>query len=295
MKAHVADWQTRVYCVRIVPEGAPPVRIAGYPIPLIMGNGAEYLTENGYEFSGLGSESGLAAASVDLEGILSAGAISRADLTSGVYDNARVYLFATSWAAPIEDEEPLSLMFWGKTTITDDNSYKAELMGLIDLLSQETARTYGNMCDYTFLDRSLDGTVLRSFRSRCTGPRAAPDGPVFENLLVTGTATAVASQYVFTDAARTEPDDYFGNGAIRFLTGLNAGLKPLEIKSYAAGVIEVHEAFSYLAQVGDQYEMLPGCRKRLTEDCAGKWGNGKNFGGFDDVPTPSQYTQVGRN
>ena len=295
MKAHVADWQTRIHCIRIEPTNGIALRFAGYPVKIVMSNGAQYITENGYEFSGLGSENSLAAASVDLEGILSSGAISRADLSSGVYDNARVYLFATSWAAPVEDEEPLALLFWGKTTITEDRSYKAELMGLIDVLSQETSRSYGNMCGYTLFDRSLDGTVISAHRSRCAGPRAAPDGPSFSLRKVVGAVTAAESQYVVFDSTRTEPDDYFGNGAIRFTTGLNSGLKPLEIKSYSAGRIEVHEAFSYAPAIGDQYEMLPGCRKRLLEDCIGKWGNGKNFGAFPDVPTPSQYSQVGRN
>lgn len=295
MKAHVADWQTRIYCIRIVPLSGAVLRFADYPIAIAMSNGSIYITENGYEFSGFTSENSLAAASLDLEGILSSGAISRADVTSGVYDNASVYLFATSWANPIEDEEPLAKMFWGKTTLTEDRSYKAELMGLIDVLSQEPSRTYGNMCDYTLFDQSLDGTMVRPSKSRCSGPRSAPDGPLMADHIVTGSTTTVESQYVVFDAARTEADDYFGNGAIRFITGQNAFLKPLEIKSYSAGRIEVHEAFSYLPVIGDQYEMIPGCRKRLAEDCIAKWDNAKNHGAFPDVPTPSQYSEVGRN
>lgn len=295
MKPHVADWRTRIHCIRIEPVDGRVLRFAEYPAPIVMSNGETYITENGYEFSGLGSENSMAAASVDLEGILSTGAITRADLTSGVYDNARVYLFATSWATPVEDEEPLALLFWGKTTITEDRSYKAELMGLIDVLSQETSRSYGNMCAYTLFDQSLDGAMISPKRSRCSGPPSAPDGPLLEPHKVTSTATSIGSQYVVHDAVRTEPDDYFGNGAIRFITGHNAGLKPLEIKSYSAGRIEVHEAFSYLPEIGDQYEMIPGCRKRLEEDCVGKWSNAKNFGAFPDIPTPSQYSQVGRN
>jgi uncharacterized phage protein (TIGR02218 family) len=111
---------------------------------------------------------------------------------------------------------------------------------------------------------------------------------------VAGAITAVGSQYSVTDSARSEPADYFSYGAIRFLTGPNAGLKAQEIKKYSGGVVQVHEAFFYMPQVGDQYEMIPGCRKRLAEDCVAKWGNGKNFGGQAHVPAPSVYSQVGR-
>ena len=294
MKADVADYATRVYCVRIVPSGAAPtVRLAGHPVDLAMSNGQVYLTESGYEFSGLSASSTFASSSIDLNGILQMGAIDRDDLMAGVYDNARLYLFATSWANPVEDEEPCGLYFFGKVQI-DDERYGVQLMGAIDVLSQSTGRTYSPTCPWTLFDQTLDGHVLPAHQSRCTGPRAAPDGPTLSAFKVTGTVTAVASQYVIGDSGRSEPADYFAYGAIRFITGANAGLKAQEIKKFGAGIVEVHEAFFYMPQVGDQYEMIPGCRKRLEEDCVAKWGNGPNFGGQRHVPAPSVYSQVGR-
>jgi hypothetical protein len=50
--------------------------------------------------------------------------------------------------------------------------------------------------------------------------------------------------------------------------------------------------------VGDAYEMVRGCRKRLA-DCKSRWNgtalfnNVVNFGGFPNVPTASQYGQIG--
>ncbi|MCY1464366.1 hypothetical protein D9M71_823820 [compost metagenome] len=81
---------------------------------------------------------------------------------------------------------------------------------------------------------------------------------------------------------------------VRFLTGPNAGLKPLQIKAHAAGgVVQTQEPFFYLPQVGDSYEMIPGCHKRL-EDCKNKFGNGINFRGHPHVPAPTQYGEIGR-
>ncbi|MDT4848284.1 hypothetical protein FQZ97_823710 [compost metagenome] len=296
MKAHVADWRTRVYCVRIEPANdAPIVRLAGYPVDLVTSNGEVYLTESGYEFSGLGSTSTFASSSVDLKGILQQGAIARDDLMAGIYDNARVKLFATSWAAPIEDEEPLGECFWGKVDTTDDQ-YSVQLMGKVDVLSQSTGRSYSATCPWTLFDETLDGIILPAHASRCTGPRANPDGPLLADFKVTGTITSVTDQYYIADSARTEADDYFGAGAIRFTTGPNAGLRPVEVKTYtqAGGIIFTQEAFFYLPQVGDQYEMIPGCRKR-KEDCVGKWANARNTGAHWDVPAPTQYSQRGRN
>jgi hypothetical protein len=67
---------------------------------------------------------------------------------------------------------------------------------------------------------------------------------------VTGTLTSVSSASVFTDSARAEAADTFGAGTIQFTSGLNSGLKPLEIKSFASGVITTFEPFYYLPVMG---------------------------------------------
>ena len=294
MKPVVADYKTRVICLRIVPTSGTVVRLTDYPSDLAMSNSEIYRTEHGYDFTGYDSTATFASSSVDLSGILSSGAISRADLDSGVYDNARVYLFATSWGAPIEDEEPLAMLFFGAVSTTDDR-YTVQLMGAIDVLSQSVGKTYSASCQNVLFDQTVDGTMLPVSQSRCTGPRSAPDGPVMADYIVSGTLTSVTDQYSFSDSARAEVDDYFAYGSIRFTSGLNAGLKPKEIKIYTlGGAITLHEALAYLPAVGDAYEMIPGCRKRMTEDCFGKFGNGKNFGGQPNVPVPSVAGEVGR-
>jgi hypothetical protein len=116
---------------------------------------------------------------------------------------------------------------------------------------------------------------------------------------VTGTLTSVTSASVFTSAARTEPADTFGAGTIKFTSGPNAGLKALEIKSFAGGVITTFEPFYYLPVAGNSYSMVRGCRKRLA-DCQARWNgsatysNVANFGGFPWIPTGSTYAQIGQ-
>lgn len=294
MKSTVADYESIVHCVRIEPANDSPfIRLAGYPTDIIMSNGEVYKTESGYEFSGYGSTSTFASSSIDLAGILQMGAISQDALASGLYDNARVYLFATSWADPVEDEEPMALMFWGKVEVVDER-YTVQLMGAIDVLSQSTGRTYAATCSNALFDETLDGNVLPWTQSKCTGPRSAPDGPLLADYKVTGALTSVTDQYSFTDSARGEAADWFAYGFIRFTTGANVGLKPVQIKSYTVGgAIVLHEAMFYMPEVGDEYEMIPGCRKD-ADTCKNKYGNKINFAGQDHVPAPSVYSQIGR-
>ncbi len=293
MKSHVADWKTRVYCARIEAENGTVVRLSAYPTDLVMSNGTVYSTESGYEFSGMDATDSMSPSSVDLAGILDHG-ITREQLVTGVFDNARCYVFATSWKAPIEDEEPIGLLTLGKTTLMD-NAYKAEMMGIEDALNQTVGSVFSAQCPYTLFDQTLDGRVIASTMSRCTGPRSAPDGPNINTYKVSGTVTGVTNQYTFTDTARTEANDWFTAGQVMFVTGANAGLNPIQIKqSTSAGVITMHEPFPHAIATTDQYVMIPGCRKRRTEDCVAKFANGKNFGGQPDMPTASQSGAVGR-
>ncbi|QIE86801.1 DUF2163 domain-containing protein [Pseudomonas nitroreducens] len=293
MKSHVADWKKRVYCARIEAENGTVVRLAAYPTDLTMSNGEVYPSEAGYEFSGLDATDTMSPSSVDLTGIMNNG-ISREQLVTGVFDNARCYVFATSWKTPVEDEEPLGLMILGKTELNDE-SYKTEMMGIVDALNQTVGSSYTPQCPYTLFDQTVDGRIIASTRSRCTGPASAPDGPNINTYKVSGAVTGVTNQYTFTDTSRTEADDWFTAGQVMFTTGANAGLKPIQIKqSTSTGVITTHEPFPRAIALTDQYVMIPGCRKRRTEDCVEKFNNGKNFGGQPDMPTASQSGAVGR-
>ena len=293
MKPHVADYKSRSYCARIVATNGTVVRVSDQPLPLRMSNGSIYAANSGYEFSGIDMTADMSPPSVDLGGILDHG-ITRAQLDSGLFDNARCFLFATSFLAPLEDEEPIGLLLLGKVEF-GDSTYKAEIMGLEDALNQNVGDKVTAQCQSVLFDRSLGGQLIAYSRSQCTGPRSAPDGPNIADYLVTGTITAVSSQYQFQDSSRSEADDWFGEGEIRFLTGQNVGQGAKRIKTYTAGGwIVTHEPFFYPVQPSDQYEMIPGCRKRLMEDCVGKYDNAINMKAMPHTPTASQVGQVGR-
>lgn len=276
MKSTVADYRTRVLCLRIVPIAGSPIYLTDHPRDLVM-SGHTYLSTAGYEFTGYSATSGFSPSSIDIEGIAGASGVTRAAVGSGLFDGARCYVFATSWAAPVEDEEPITAGIFGKSTLLDDR-FQIGGVSLVDALNQSVGQTYGAQCPKTF-----------------GGTEYAGCGVSLAANTVTGTLTGVTSASVFTDSARAEAADTFGAGTIAFTSGPNAGLKPLEIKSFASGVITTHEPFYYLPTVGDAYTMVRGCRKRLA-DCQARLGgsNVENFGGFPWIPTGSTYATVGQ-
>ena len=290
MKSTVAPYQTSAWCVRIECVGGLVVRLTTYPYDLTMSNATVYETDSGYEQTAYSSGTGFAASAIDLTGFVGIAGISRDQIASGVFDNARVYIFKCDFLNPVEDYEEVTSGFFGKTTLEDDK-YTIQGMSLIDALNQSTGKTYAAACMNT-LGSPLCGITLSLID-------------------VTGTLTHVTSRFVIRDSARSEAADWFGAGTIQFTTGLNAGLKPLEVKSYAAdGTITLFDPLYYAPAVSDAYVLIPGCRKRRDEDCRDKFGNVAvtsgvhamkqypnkgGFLGFKDIPTSSVYQQVASN
>ena len=275
MKSVIADYRYRTICLRIVPVSGSPIYLTRHVRDLVMG-GHTYLSASGYDFTGYSASANLAPSMVDVEGIAGLAGIGFDEITSGLFDNARCYLFATTWSAPVEDEEPIVASILGKTTLMDQR-YRIEEMALIDALNQSAGKTYTAACPKTFGGQEYAGCKV------ALGP-----------LTVTGTLSAVTDRSIMRDSTRAEDADYFAYGTLQFTSGANAGLKPIEVKRHEAdGTIELFEPFYYLPVAGDTYSLIPGCRKRL-EDCRDKWNNVINFGGFSNVPTSSQYAQVGQ-
>jgi len=277
MKPQVAPFETRAICLRIECTNGLIVRMTRYPRDLVMSNATVYTTGSGYDFTGYSATTSMSPSSIDMEGFLGFAGVTADAIASGVFDNARCYLFACNYLSPVEDYEPMVCSILGKT-ITEDSKYRIEEMALIDALNQSVGKTYLAQCPKVFGGQEYAGC------KKALGP-----------LTVTGTLTGVSSASAFTDTARAEAADYFAMGTIRFTSGANAGLKPLEIKSFTAGVIQTFEPFYFPPAIGDAYSMIPGCRKRRDEDCRDKWNNILNFGGFKDMPTSSVYSHIGGN
>lgn len=272
MKSTVAPYQTSATCVRIECLNGVTVRLTDYPYDLVMSNATVYKTDYGYQPTAFAASASFSPSAMDLEGIVAVGGVTRDTLASGVFDNARVYIFKCNFLAPVEDYEEIAAGFFGKTTLQDD-AYRIEGMSLVDALNQSVGKVYQAACHRTFGDAG------------CTKSLAS--------LTVSGTITSVTSSSVFRDSARTEAADWFGAGTIQFTTGNNAGLKPLEIKAYAAdGTITLFETTYYPPLVNDEFDLIPGCRKRES-DCRDKWGNIINFFGFTRIPTASTYIKTG--
>jgi len=276
MKPVIAPYARPLYCMRIECIDGPILRLVEYPHDVVM-SGSNYQSDTGYEFSGVEAGTSFSPGIIDLKSFIGIQPeITIANIQAGIFDGAKVFVFATDWANPLEDEEPMIKGYFGKVTITDDR-YTTEIMTLIDLLGTTVGDSYSASCPLTFGGQEFGGC-----------------GVDVISLEVTGTVTSVTDNYVFADNTRSEADDYFGAGLIWFTTGDNAGSPPQRVKSYvqAGGIIECSEPFPYPPAIGDAYSMQPGCRKRLS-DCRDKYDNVARRRGFDWIPGTRFLNKIG--
>lgn len=271
MKSQVAPYKRPLYCLRIECANGAIVRLAQYPFDVKI-SGQTYLA--GYDFTGIEFGTTFTPSSVDLKSFIGFADITEAKIQSGIFDNAKAYVFATDWNTPVVDYEPITKAVFGKVT-QEDNKYTVEWMTLVDLTNQTVGYSYAVPCQKTFGGQEPKGCLVDVVALR-----------------VTGAIDTVVSETQLYDAARIEAEDYFGCGKLWFATGLNVGIPAKKINWSENGFFNFDEPWPYAVTAGDEYIAEPGCRKSMT-NCVEKFDNILNHGGFYYVPGESILKTVG--
>lgn len=197
--------------------------------------------------------------------------ITEEDLNAGRFDNASVRIFYVQWDRPGIGILPLMGARLGEMTL-GEGTFETELRSLSQALQQSIGRVYGLECDANLGDN-----------------RCRVDLTPFT---ATGSISGIFDIVTFRDNSRTEEDDYFQYGMLRFTTGKNAGLE-VEVKGYKqeGQMIVLLETPAYPLVVGDEFEIVAGCDK-TCDTCRDKFNNIENFRGFPHMPTEQEATET---
>jgi uncharacterized phage protein (TIGR02218 family) len=272
MKSQVAPYKRLLYCMRIELVSGTIIRLAQYPFDVKIG-AHTYLS--GYDFTGIESGTTFTPSTIDLKSFIGFAGTTEASLQSGIFDNAKAYVFATDWNDPVVDYEPITKAVFGKLTI-EDNKYTAEWMTLVDLLNQSVGDSYTSSCQKVFGGQEAGGCLVDAVALR-----------------VSGTIATVTNQQLFIDPALTQDPDYFRWGKIWITSGDNAAVPPMTIKGSGGQYIALYEPFPYTVAPGDTYTIEPGCGKYLGK-CV-EYDNVINFGGFTYIPGDKILKTYGTN
>lgn len=221
-----------------------------------------YKAASGFTPSAIQNSSSLSVDNLDIEGMLSAGNVTEADIMAGLYDFAEIEIFQVNYNDITQGNLKLRRGWLGEVSIINQQ-FVAEVRGLTQRLSQTIGELYSASCRATFAD------------SRC---KIDPT-----TYTVTGTVSRVASNREFVDFTRTETSSLFNFGKITFSSGANNGLS-MEVKEFiSGGKVILVLPMPYSINAGDSYSMIQGCDKTL-QTCTGQYNNVVNFRGEPHVP-----------
>lgn len=238
---------TLCHCLKITRSDGEVLAVTSADVDVTV-DSVLYTSAHGLDVSGLVMQSGLAVNNLELTVIPDEeGLVNRADLLTGVWDNARFELFETNYLVPSDGKNVILQGVTGEVGV-NAGSFVVEMRGLSTFLNQPIGIVTSKTC------RAILGDAA------CT----VDLGP----FTFTGTLTGVTSRRVVTDSGRAEAADYFTEGTFTPTSGPN--FEPFQfsrrVKVFASGQFTFADPFPYEFEAGVTYTVKAGCRKR-PEDC----------------------------
>lgn len=242
-------------------------------------------SKQGLRWSTVLTTASLAVSNLDITTLDDGTLFTRDDIRAGKWDSARWRMFRYRWdVSPVtiaNDIETLLTGQFGEITL-GESTIKIEQRGL----AQKMQQTVGIVSQKTCRVR---------LGSQGVGKCNVDLAPYTHTL----TVTAVTDRGQFTCSGATQPDDYFGEGIVTWLTGNNAGVG-LKVRNFSGGVFVLVLPAVLNIQVGDTLSAVAGCRKRHevtldnpggVSDCKNKFNNVVNFQGEPHRPTTDELTK----
>lgn len=226
-------------------------------------DGLVFAAMRGLEAAESTGELGFAIGGGEVFGAFAASGLNEADLSRGLFDDARLRIWLVNWADAAQrvllDDGFVGEVRRGETAFT------AEIRSLAKAFDEERGRLYLRSCDADLGDR------------RC-GVTLAPAAAI---------VSASDGRFHLTVAGLEGfAEGFFTGGRLIFGTGGHAGFT-CEVKRHGHegghSTIELWQAPPVAIMVGDAMSLTAGCDKSFTT-CRAKFRNEVNFRGFPHMP-----------
>lgn len=245
------------------PDGGG-VAMVGHDRPLVI-DGIKHAPSPGIVPAAVTRSLGLESHSAEVEGALSADAISEGDLLLGRWNGAKARLTAVDWSKPNLDAVTLVVGDIGTVSIKDDG-FSADLHGAASKLDQPVCPSTSPRCRARFGDK------------QCRIDLAGRT--------ITVTVTGLSSNELTVDQAI---DDKFLLGRLRYLSGPNCGLSTI-ITAISGSQLTIRDLPRGALGLGDKVELREGCDKSFGT-CVGRFANAVNFRGEPHLPGTDALTR----
>jgi len=279
LKNHLAeDLTTVATCWRIARVDGVEFFFTDHDVDLTIDDDV-YEASSGMMPSALSQNKTLAVDNMEVVAFLESLKIDEADLVAGLFDYAQVDIFVVNYADLTMGVLYL-VMTWklGAVEIRD-NTFRGEIRGITQQLSQNIVDIYSPDCRADLGDSSCGVDLVDSA----------------ETFWTTGAVTVATDRRNFTDAGQIQASgvgDIYQFGKLVWMepssgdsfTGNNA-LFEMEIKKFDpdTGEFELFESMPYAIEVGDEYTITQGCDKSKAT-CRDRFNNVVNFRGEPFIP-----------
>lgn len=230
----------------------------------IVFDGTHFLPETAASGSVISSGAGLSVDNSEIEGALSADALSGEDLAAGRYDGARVEIFRVNWNIP-DRRVLLKVCILGEIR-REGNAFRAEMRGVSGFLEQPTGRVYQRLCDVAFgsAECGIDASSPE-FSASCT------------------VNTAYSRQKFSVTGIENFSPGWFRNGLLSWKSGAGVHTDAHIRNDAENGMIDLWVPAGFPVRSGDRCVLTAGCDKKFGT-CREKFSNAVNFRGFHLMP-----------
>lgn len=251
------------WCWRIERRDGVALGLTTHDRDLLIG-GLLYRAAPGIKPSAIRQAMGLDGDRMDIEGVLTAEALSAAELASGRWDGARLTLMVADW----EDAEARHLLIAeGRLgeVVVQGRAFSAELRGVSAWLEQPIVPVTSAGCRAELGDRQC-GVALAGWTARRTVSAASGT-----HVTVPGAPVALT------------------HGWLRWLGGPLRGLRAM-IVAQDGDMLTLADPVAANVAAGTAVELVTGCDKR-AETCRERFGNMANFRGEPHLPGTDLLTR----
>jgi len=269
MIAHLSEPTTTLAtCWKVTLQNGTIYRLTDHDVSLqIPADGNEtYSADSSFLASDFAGSGNLAVDGIDIHSWIDTTVINEQDVYAGLWDNARVEIFAVNHQDTSIGVIPLKTGNIGAIKY-GDGPIVLEMRSLAQQLQVTTTQVFQFTCRASVYD------------DRCGVPKAS-------HLVATATVSGTPTRTVF-DTGETLAEGELVYGTAEWLTGNNAGLAHDIVSHTTGGEITLELPAALAIQAGDTCELYRGCDKTRAT-CRDRFGNIPNFRAEPDQPTPDE-------
>lgn len=275
--AHLSSYRTTwAVCVRFKDRDGTLYLQTAHDADIVVnkaGIEGTYKSIFGVNTTGNRSTADLSVDNLDVESVMDDLGITQAAIEAGMFDDIEYTMFLVNWQTPLNSGIVFRKGKVGNIVTFLKSLANVELRGLKQAFTQQVVRTCQVACDADLFDHRC-----RLVKAAFTQSSSVIDIPVPRFTLKAAGVASDAGHYTF--------------GLLKFTTGNNAGFsREIKVDS-GGGEFTFIEAFPSDFELGDEFEITPGCDKSL-QTCKEKFNNVVNHRGHPYIPGRDAQLRVG--